>query len=162
MPFTDVLTANEEYAKDFVDIGSGRARRGLAIVTCIDSRIAPLAAFGLIPGDAKVVRNAGARVSEDVLRTLVIATHLLGVNRIALMQHTDCGGMAMSQEKLAGLVTDVTGHDASGMDFRMIEDQRATLSADAALIRDCPLLPNGVEVGEFIFDVHSGELKQIA
>lgn len=162
MPFTDVLTANAEYAKTFEDIGSGRARRGLAIVTCIDSRIAPLAAFGLIPGDAKVVRNAGARVTDDVLRTLIIATHLLGVNRIALMQHTDCGGTSMSQEKLAGLVGDVTGADASTTDFMMIEDQQATLRDDAERIRQCPLLPDGVEVGEFIFDVHSGKLNQVA
>ena len=36
----------------------------------MDSRIEPLPMLGLEPGDAKILRNAGARVTDDVLRTL--------------------------------------------------------------------------------------------
>lgn len=78
--FTDLERANQEFVEHFVPEGlSGLAVKGLAIVTCMDSRIAPLAIVGMKPGDAKILRNAGARVTDDVLRTLVLATHLLGV-----------------------------------------------------------------------------------
>ena len=73
--FSDLIRANQEFAKNFIPEGlSGRAAQGLAIVTCMDSRIAPLAIVGMKPGDAKILRNAGARVTEDVLRTLVLRT----------------------------------------------------------------------------------------
>lgn len=158
MPFADILTANSSYAQDHEELADGRARRGLAIVTCIDTRIDPLEAFGLIPGDAKVIRNAGARVTDDVLRTLIIASHALGVNRIALIQHTDCGVANNTQESLASIVETQTGESIGGLDFLTIDDQVSTLHADAKKLRDCKLLPEGTEVGEFIFDVHSGKL----
>src|SRR5581483_4281305 len=89
--FADLLAANELYAESF---GSprlpARAAKGLAILTCMDSRIDPLAMLGLRPGDAKILRNAGARVTDDVLRTLVLASCLLGVHRAMVIAHTDC------------------------------------------------------------------------
>jgi carbonic anhydrase len=161
MPFTDILTANAGYAADHEELANGRARRGLAIVTCIDTRIDPLAAFGLIPGDAKVIRNAGARVTDDVLRSLVIASHVLGVNRVALIQHTDCGVAKNTQETITDVVHDLTGEEVD-IDFLTIPDQKATLAADAQKIRECKLMPEGTEVGEFIFDVVHGKLEQLS
>jgi carbonic anhydrase len=161
MPFEDILTANSEYAKNHEFLGNGRARRGLAIVTCIDSRIDPLASFGLKPGDAKILRNAGARVTDDVLRTLILAAHVLGVNRVALIQHTDCGGTKVDQAKMETIVGDLTGEDASGIDFLTVTDQIATLHEDAQRIRDCALMPAGTEVGEFMYDVENGRLTAV-
>ena len=78
--FDDVLAANEAYAQGFRLEGlEPVAAKGLAVLTCMDSRIEPLAMLGLAPGDAKILRNAGARVTDDVLRTLVLASYLLGV-----------------------------------------------------------------------------------
>ena len=89
--FDDLLAANAEYQKSFKYSGlTGSAAKGLAIVTCMDSRINPLSVIGLRSGDAKILRNAGARVTEDVIRTLVLATYLLNVDRILVMPHTDC------------------------------------------------------------------------
>ncbi len=162
MPFTDILTANNAYAADHEELSNGRARRGLAIVTCIDTRIDPLEAFGLIPGDAKVIRNAGARVTDDVMRSLIIAAHVLGVNRVALIQHTDCGVANNDQGTIAEVVEDLTGNSVDDFDFLTISDQVETLHADAAKIRQHPLMPPGTEVGEFMFDVHSGKLTPVA
>lgn len=162
MAFTDILYANAVYAADHEELASGRARRGLAVVTCIDSRIDPLESLGLKPGDAKIVRNAGARVTDDVLRTLIIATHALGVNRIALVQHTDCGVATNTQSSIEQMVEAATGRSPSAIDFLAIDDQIATLHEDAELLRGCEYFPEGIEVGEFIFDVHGGRLKQIA
>ena len=77
--FSDLIMANHDFADRFKSEAlTGEARQGLAIVTCMDSRIDPLRIVGMRAGDAKILRNAGARVTEDVLRTLVLATHLLG------------------------------------------------------------------------------------
>ena len=89
--FDDVLAANEDYVRTFTLAGlQPVAARGLALVTCMDSRIEPLEMLGLKPGDAKILRNAGARVTDDTLRTLVLAVYLLGVNRVIVLPHTGC------------------------------------------------------------------------
>src|SRR5437016_2269810 len=89
--FDDLLTANIAYADAFADAGlQPVAARGLAILTCMDSRIDPLGMLGLRKGDAKILLNAGARVTDDALRTLVLAAHLLGVTRVLVVQHTGC------------------------------------------------------------------------
>ena len=89
--FKDLTDANARYIKEFkYSELTGVAQKGLAIVTCMDSRINPLSVIGMKSGDVKILRNAGARVTEDVLRTLVLATYLLNVNRILVMPHTDC------------------------------------------------------------------------
>src|SRR5688500_20368883 len=100
-PFEDVLTANADYGREFADAGAaGRAARGLAVVTCMDSRIEPLQMLGLSKGDAKILRNAGARVTDDVLRTLVLAVHLLGVERVMVVAHTDCRMTKVNDEQV--------------------------------------------------------------
>ena len=89
--FADILDANTQFVDGFQHSElTGTALKGLAIVTCMDSRISPLAAVGMQAGDAKILRNAGARVTDDVLRTLVLASYLLGVTRVLVMPHTDC------------------------------------------------------------------------
>ena len=78
--FDDLLAANREYAEDFDMAGfDGIAHAGIAIVTCMDSRLAPLAMVGLKPGDAKIFRNPGGRVTEQALEALVLGVHLLNV-----------------------------------------------------------------------------------
>src|ERR1700682_2863212 len=80
--FDDLLAANRRYRTAFHDSsGAGTAAKGLAVLTCIDSRIDPLALLGLRAGDAKILRNAGTRVTSDALRSLILATNLLGVTR---------------------------------------------------------------------------------
>ena len=89
--FDDILAANRRYAESFALAGlDPRAARALGVLTCIDSRIEPLDMLGLAPGDAKILRNAGARVTDDVLRTLVLASYLLGVDRAMVVAHTKC------------------------------------------------------------------------
>jgi carbonic anhydrase len=100
--FADVLGANEQYAKTFT-LGhlDAVAARGLAIVTCFDSRIEPLQMLGLAPGDAKIIRVAGGRVTNEVLRSLELATTRLGVERVAVIQHTECAAPNVDDGSLA-------------------------------------------------------------
>ena len=160
--FDDVLEANARYAENF-DLGDlqARAARGLAVLTCMDSRIEPLTMLGLVPGDAKILRNAGARVTTDVLRTLILATNLLGVDRICVVGHTDCAMTKKTDTELQATMTERHGHDASEWQFRTIPDQEQTLADDIDMIRGCPFIPAGVVVAGFVYDVHTGALRPL-
>lgn len=160
--FDDVLAANLLFERQFHDDGQpGTAARGLAVVTCMDSRIEPLRMLGLGLGDAKILRNAGARVTEDVLRTLVLATHLLGVDRIMVVPHTDCRMTKASEEQIHALIAADSGIDTRSLEFRAIADQASVLAADVQKIRSSPFLPPRVQVGGFLYDVATGALQQV-
>jgi carbonic anhydrase len=141
--FDDLLEANREFAAHFELAGfDGVARAGVAIVTCMDSRIDPLRMVGLKPGDAKIFRNPGGRVTDQALEALVLGVHLLDEVR----------------ERVAASA----GQDASWQHFGMIADQEAALRDDVRRVRAHPLIPDSVAVGGFLYDVDSGLLKPIA
>src|SRR3954467_10733736 len=159
--FDDVLTANQAYAKQFRDPGRpGKAARGLAVVTCMDSRISPLEMLGLEAGDAKILRNAGARVTDDVLATLVIAKYLLNVQRLMVIAHTNCRMSAADDEELRAAITDAGGPDTGDLEFRASPDQPGMVRGDVARFRSFGRL-EGLEVGGFLYDVETGRLSQI-
>ena len=158
--FADILDANRAYASEFRLAGlRPEAKRGLAVVTCIDSRIEPLTLLGLVPGDAKIIRNAGARVTDDALRSLVLAVHLLGVDRVAVIAHTRCAMTTATDAELRTEISARAGAPADGWDFHAVGDQLATLASDLAVIRACPLVPAAVELGGFVYDVDTGLLQ---
>ena len=160
--FVDLLEGNRSFCTSFAQSSlSGTARRGLAIITCMDSRISPLALVGMQPGDAKILRNAGARVTDDVLRTLVLATYLLGVNRILVMPHTDCRMANESEAQLHETIEKKFGVDTRSVEFRTVENQRDALAYDVTRIRSYPLLQSGVVVGGAIYDVATGKLEPV-
>jgi carbonic anhydrase len=160
--FDDLLEANRRYRTEFHDSGvAGTAAKGLAVLTCIDSRIDPLALLGLRAGDAKIIRNAGARVTVDALRSLAIAVNLLGVTRVCVVQHTDCAMFGSTDDEMRARIATLRGVDASGWDFLSGTDQLATLHGDIGLIESCPLLPRDLQVGGFIFDVRTGQLVAV-
>ena len=157
--FGDLISANSEYVDTFkYSELTGSAARGLAIVTCMDSRINPLSVVGMRSGDAKILRNAGARVTEDVLRTLVLATYLLNVDRILVMPHTDCR-MAQSEESnIHELIESKFGVDTRSLEFRVTKDQEAALETDINRVRAYPLIRKGVSVAGAIYDVKTGKI----
>lgn len=159
--FADVLAANDAYRQGFELAGlEARAARGLAVLTCMDSRIEPLAMLGLRPGDAKILRNAGARVTDDVLRTLVLATYLLGVERAMIVAHTKCRMAAGDEEDVHDAVRAAGGPDTRSLAFLVTSDQEATLRADVQRVRSWPYLA-GLQVGGFLYDVDTGRLSRI-
>jgi carbonic anhydrase len=158
--FEDVLTANAHYQRTFADPHlRGRAAKGLAVVTCMDSRIDPLGLLGLAPGDAKILRTAGARVTADVLRSLVLAHHLLGVDRVMVLSHTDCGMVKTTDEVVHAAVLERSGVDSRSLDFQTIADQEATLKRDVQRVRSSPYLPPGMPVVGGVYDVFTGAVR---
>jgi carbonic anhydrase len=160
--FADILFSNAQFVNDFQHSElTGTAKKGLAIVTCMDSRISPLAAVGMQAGDAKILRNAGARVTDDVLRTLVLASYLLGVNRVLVMPHTDCRMASADEATIHATIKDQYGVDTSSLEFRTVSNQRDALAEDVARIRTYPLLQKGVSVGGAIYNVSTGQLEPV-
>jgi carbonic anhydrase len=161
--FDDLLEANTTFAKTFDLAGfDGVAHAGVAIVTCMDSRIAPLQMLGLSPGDAKIFRNPGGRVTPQALEALVLGVHLLRVQRILVVPHTRCAMASSTLEELRERVSESAGLDASWQTFDVVEDQEAALLDDVRKVRSHPLIPETVAVGGFLYDVDTGLLQQLA
>jgi carbonic anhydrase len=158
--FDRELSANADYAASFADPDvPGTAARGLAVVTCMDSRIDPLAMLGLVKGDAKILRNAGGRVTDDVLRTLVLAAHLLRVDRVLVTQHTDCRMSKVTDDEAHEAIREVSGLDTRSLEFHTIPDQRAALERDVQRIRSWPYLPRDLAVAGALYDVRTGRVQ---
>ena len=160
--FDDLFAANTEFIKGFKSQDlTGEAKKGLAIVTCMDSRINPLSVMGMKSGDAKILRNAGARVTEDVLRTLVLATYLLGVKKILVMPHTNCRMASAEEADIHEYIEKEYGVDTRSLEFRTVSDQEAALAIDVNRIRAYPFLNKDVVVGGAIYDVATGKITPV-
>ena len=127
----------------------------------MDTRIDPRTVLGLAIGDAKILRNAGARVTDDVLRGLILAVHLLGVSRIALIHHTGCAVVGSSDEALRAQVEEASRTDAAATSFLAVPDPATAVRHDRAVIAACPLLPDDLVVGGFVLDLDTGELRTL-
>ncbi|YAL83956.1 beta-class carbonic anhydrase [Dermacoccaceae bacterium W4C1] len=159
--FGDLLEANQRFADTFTLGGfDGVARAGVALVTCMDSRIDPLGMLGLKPGDAKIFRNPGGRVTVAALEALVLGAHMLNVNRVLIVPHTRCAVATHTEEQLREVVGAHQGSDVSWQRFHVVDDQLRALAEDVAKVRSHPLIPDSVQVGGFMYDVDSGLLTQ--
>jgi carbonic anhydrase len=152
--FDQLLAANEGYAAARANVNDPRPHRRMAVVTCMDARIDVFAVLGLHLGEALVVRNAGGRVTEDVLRSLALATHVLGVDNVVVMQHTRCGLEGVTDEELHQL----TGADVG---FLSIDDHSEALREDIEVLSTTPYLANIGEIAGFVYDVESGDIDEI-
>jgi len=158
-PFADLLAANAAYAETFEHSDfDGIAHAGVAIVTCMDSRIVPLSMLGLEHGDAKIFRNPGGRITPQALEALVLGVHLLGVDRILVVPHTRCAMASATEDELHRRVSESAGMDASWQPFHVVPDQLAALADDVHKVRSHPLIAGRAAVGGFLYDVDTGRL----
>ncbi len=131
-----------------------RPTRRLAVVTCMDARIDVFAVLGLELGDAHVIRNAGGRLTDDVLRSLALSSGVLGVDTVVVMQHTQCGLQGASDAELRAR----TGAD---LDFLPIADHEAALRADIERLSGTPYLSAVRTIAGFVYDVDSGRVEDM-
>lgn len=161
--FDDLLAANRTYAEDFGLSGfDGIAHAGVAVVTCMDSRIDPLKMIGLAPGDAKILRNPGGRVTDQALVALVIGVTLLQVERVLVIEHTRCAMATSTEDDLKKRIGEKARSDASWMTLGAIVDQPTTVRADVMRVRTHPLIGDDILVGGFLYDVDTGLLERVA
>jgi carbonic anhydrase len=177
----EVLAANDAYVSDFGSKGElalPPARR-FAILTCMDARLDPAKYAGLSEGDAHVIRNAGGRASDDAIRSLVISYKLLGTAEWFVVHHTDCGMEFFTDEVIRGLLgnsleTAALGADgfydvgdgpgsaeAQYIDWLTISDSAQSVVDDVTRIRTHPLVPAGIPIYGYIYDVKTGRLVEI-
>lgn len=157
----DLLHANATYAARF-DASELQLRplKQLAILTCMDSRFTAQGVMGLDLGDAHVIRNAGGRVTEDAIRSLVLSAALLGTRTCVVIHHSDCGLFNKSDEELRQRVADVAGSRAT-FGFLPFHDLAQSVHDDVAALRACPYLPPDYEVIGFTYDVRTGRLAPV-
>ncbi len=178
----EVLSANDSYARSFGDKGklAMPPARHFAILTCMDARLDPAQYGGLREGDAHVIRNAGGRVTDDAIRSLVISHKLLGTNEWFVIHHTNCGmetftdGVmrALLERSLDTAVLDDSGwHDVGKtpgstdgefIDWLTIDDQERSLVRDVHRLRAHPLVPAYIPIHGYIYDVTTGRLREVA
>lgn len=149
-----ILEANRAYADARASVADPKPSRKLAVVTCMDARIDVYQALGLRLGEAHVIRNAGGRVTEDVLRSLALSIRVLGVDTVVVMQHTKCGLEGVLDEQLREL----TGMN---LDFFSIDDHAATIRKDLELLLDQPFAVDIRALAGFVFDVQTGLVEQV-
>ena len=177
----EVIEANSAYAQNFGTKGSlalPPARR-FAILTCMDARLDPAKYAGLAEGDAHVIRNAGGRASDDAIRSLVISYKLLGTAEWFVIHHTDCGMEFFTSELMGDLLassletaqlgangfTDIGkgpgSADGRYINWLTISDQAGAVVEDVARIRNHSLVPGGIPIYGYVYDVRTGRLVEI-
>ena len=159
--FDDLLDANRRYATSAPRNFDGYAHAGVAVVTCMDSRVQPLEMIGLMLGEAKILRTPGGHVTADALNGCVLGVNLLRVNRIMVIEHTRCAMASGSDDEIRQRVADASGLDAGELSVGANPDQVGQLRADVALLSEHPLIAGRAEVGGFVYDVDSGLLTQV-
>jgi len=160
--FDEMLAHNLGYAKRF-DLGHLKTppARKLVILTCMDSRMDLEQLLGLRVGDAHMIRNAGGLATDDAIRSLILSTHLLGTRSIAIIQHTECGLMSVTDEEFRWRLSTSTGKDASHLQFHAFRDLDHNVREQVARVRQDPFLPRRIEVRGFVYDVKNGSLKEV-
>lgn len=160
--FDEFLAADQQYITTFTqgELPMPPARQ-VAIVTCMDARLHPEKFLGLGIGDAHMIRNAGGRVSDDAIRSLVISERLLGTKEIVVIHHTDCGMLTFTNQQLADKIKQELGVDVGNREFLPFTDLEQSVRDDVATIRSSPLIPQNIPVSGAIYDVHTGKLQEV-
>ena len=177
----EVLDANEKYAADFGDKGSLPIPPGrkFSVVTCMDARLDRAKFAGLAEGDAHVIRNAGGRVTEDVIRSLIISHKLLGTQEWFVVHHSDCGMLTFTNEIMTNLLSESLesaklgengwynpskgdGSEAGQyINFLPFNNLEKSVVDDVRTIRNHPLVPKNIPIYGFYYDVQTGRLVEV-
>lgn len=144
---------------ELVGRGGSVPRDHLTVLTCMDVRIDPLRVFGWELGQVHILRNAGARVTEDVIRSLVISQQALGTTRVLLMPHTRCGVLNLDPTQLT---SQLGAGPRPPLDFRTMTDLAEAVRGDVQTLRASPWIPESVEVAGAILDIDTGQVVPVA
>ena len=158
-------------------------RKHMAVVTCMDCRLVGMfeQALGLQRGDVVELRTAGATISEveragahnDLVRSLAGAIYLLGVRKVMVIGHTDCGlahvnpAVLRSSMQALGvdpdkLIAEQGLGDMNGL-LRWIgafNDVHINVHNVVNVIRSSPYLPV-IPIHGFVIDVNTGKLELV-
>jgi carbonic anhydrase len=163
MSATDDLLQNaREYAAGF-DKGEVPLlpARKVAVLACMDSRMDLVGLLGLELGDAHMIRNAGGVVTDDAIRSLAISQRMLGTREIVLIHHTDCGMLTFSDDEFKRSLLDETGIKPAWA-VEAFDDLDEDVRQSIARIQASPFIPHKGSVRGFVYDVHTGALREVS
>jgi carbonic anhydrase len=135
--------------------------RRVAVVTCMDARVDPLPALDLGLGDAHVIRNAGAMVTDDVLRSLAISQAFLGTRAVVVMAHTDCGLCGLDEDAFRDGLAARAGEQPPWSAGSFV-DVDTFVTEGAQRVRTCPFLRHTAAVSAVVFDVATRRVRPAA
>ena len=160
--FEQFMQANQAYVALHGELNLPiKPKTRVAIVTCMDSRLHVAQALGLELGDAHILRNAGGRVTDDMIRSLVISQQQMGTREIVVLHHTDCGAQTFNNEDFQEHLKCELGVDVSGQDFLPFQDVEESVREDIKLLRECPLIPDDVIISGAVYDVDTGRMIEV-
>ncbi|MFB6136633.1 MAG: beta-class carbonic anhydrase [Halobacteriaceae archaeon] len=150
----------------------------LLVVACMDERIPVEEALGIELGDAHVYRNAGGKVTDDVIRSAALSTNFFDTEEIIVVNHTDCGMMSAPDEAVREGLESAAGGDLEGVDLdpalpeldageasvtdwvRMTDDIDEACRRQVELLDSHPLVPDSVTVHGYVYEVESDALRR--
>lgn len=173
-----------EYNRKFVESGeyekyktSKYPDKKIAILTCMDTRLVTLlpAALGIRNGDVKLIKNAGAVVTnpfDSTIRSLLVAIYELCVNEIMVIGHTGCGVQGMDAGEMLHLMKErgiddehisLMRHCGIDLDSWLhgFDDTPSAILETIDLISNHPLVPKDVVVRGYMMDSVTGELTPL-
>jgi carbonic anhydrase len=162
MSVTDELLANARRYVETFDKGDLPLppAKHVAVVACMDARLNPYGLLGLSEGDAHVIRNAGGIITQDELRSLAISQRLLGTNEIMLIHHTDCGMLTFTDDDFRTQILADTGIKPTWA-AEAFDDLDTSVRQNIARIKAEPSIPNKDSIRGFVYDVKSGDLREV-
>lgn len=172
LEFNEEFVKNKEYEKY---VTSKFPDKKIAIVTCMDTRLVTLlpAALGIKNGDVKIIKNAGATITnpfDSTVRSLLVAIYELGVNEIMIIGHTSCGVQGMDSQEMLHLMRErgideehisLMKHCGIDLDSWLhgFDDTEDAILETVDLVKNHPLVPKDVVVKGYIMDSVTGKLK---
>ncbi len=159
----ELLEANQQFVKNF-NLGdlAVQPRRRVAVLACMDSRILFERCLGLRPGDAHMIRNAGGIATDDALRSLIVSHHLLDTQEFIIINHTDCGLLKVKEYELrAHLTSKMNAIASEPLQFYGFDDLEANLRTQMQRVKSHPWIPKHIPVRGFVYDVKTGELREV-
>ncbi len=160
--FEQFMKANQAYVALHGQLNLPlKPKTRVAIVTCMDSRLHVAHALGLALGDAHILRNAGGRVTEDMIRSLVISQQQMGTREIVVLHHTDCGAQTFQNEAFQEHLKHELGVDVFDQDFLPFQDVEESVREDMQLLRESPLIPDDVVISGAVYDVDTGSMREV-
>ena len=133
----------------------------LTVLTCMDARVNPYLILGLEVGDAHVLRNAGGVVTDDMIRSLAISQILLETEEIVLIHHTDCGMLGLTDEEFRDRLERELG-ERPDWPVHGFADLEQDVRDSIRRLEESPFVPRTANVRGYVFDVETGELREVA
>lgn len=162
MSSIDLLLKRNKELRDpaYGDRSSPCPLLNIAILTCMDARIRVFEIFGLLQGEAHVLRNAGGVVTDDAIRSLALSQRKLNTREVLILQHTDCGLNTVTEDSFKDELEEAGGLRPTWA-VEAFRDVEHSVRQSIRRVQRNPFLPHTDTVRGFVYHVRTGELLEV-